>query len=123
MYKSDLPTTQVPLGKRSIPGILAAALRYALAEETAYVFSDIISGQPRSGRVLSPHSLGDSVSLGAKLTPEEMAQELIAFGKKEARYDPPISPRGFDFHKGWEVYSAVINNYPVAIVWTAWTEH
>jgi len=123
MKYSDLPANVIVIGSGAISDELASLLENALSKlgESSFRFFDIAQNGPVSTKVLfskDPPLSVDAVSLSKVLTCREMANDLIAVSRSEARYEPSEAPLGRI--KGWRVEIGTIGVINAVIVRAEW---
>lgn len=98
-------------------GIAALALDSILRPAGArFHYTEVINGASRSGRVLRQKSGRDTVAISPR-TGEDLVPDLKDL-LSQARFDPPQNTEGRQ--KGWSIREAIIDEFPVAIIWCVW---
>jgi hypothetical protein len=98
---------------------IAAALERIL-HGGKFNYIDIIHGMPQSRRMLMVRQAFQAVKLLRPLSSEEMAVELLRFGRSEARYDSSECREGLV--KGWSITRMNVNGHAIAVATATWVE-
>ena len=82
-------------------------------------YSQSVTGNPVSERLISLHQITGSVSMGQNpLTTEQVADHIMRL-VTEARYEPQDPPEAGK-QRGWEVRSTCVERWPAVYIRAAW---
>ena len=82
-------------------------------------YSQPVTGNPVSERLISLHQITGSVSMGqGPLTTEQVADHVMRL-VTEARYEPQDPPEAGK-QRGWEVRSTCVERWPAVYIRAAW---